>query len=84
MSELVLRDLDPALLAGIERVAEIHGWSQARAVRTLLERGLHALLGDDARELAPAESDVLRAAISAMEDVPDDSGFALIGRKPGD
>ncbi|MCD9028048.1 hypothetical protein LDO26_07485 [Luteimonas sp. BDR2-5] len=82
MSELVLRDIDPELLAGIERVAGIHGWSQSRTVRVLLERGLHALLGDDARELAPAESDVLRAAISAMEDVPDDAGFAMIGRNP--
>ncbi|WP_101925526.1 MULTISPECIES: hypothetical protein [Luteimonas] len=80
MIELVLRDPDPSLVERIERVAAANGWSQSRTLHVLLDKGLHAVLGDDARDFAPAESDALREAIRAMEQVPDDAGFAMIGR----
>ncbi len=83
MIELVLRDPDPALVERIERVAAANGWTQSRTLRVLLDKGLEAVLGDDARDFAPAESDALREAISAMEQVPDDAGFAMIGRGDG-
>ena len=36
--------------------------------------------GDGSVRLDNAESDALAAAIAALENVPDDKGYALIGR----
>ena len=79
MTEIVLRDLDPALLERIAGYANAQGWGQARTLRFLLEQGLRASVGDERSTFDDAESDVLAAAIDALEQVPDDT-FALIGR----
>ena len=80
MTDIVLRDIDAVLAERITRIAQAHGWSQPQALLHVLERGLHACEGDGAIGLAEQEARVLRAAIQAMEHVPSDPGFALIGR----
>lgn len=81
MTELVLRDLDPALLDRIAAYAQAQGWGQARTLRFLLEQGLRASMGDERSSFDAAEDGVLAAAIGALEQIPDDT-FALIGRDP--
>ena len=80
MTDIVLRDIDSVLAERIARVADAHGWSQPQALLHVLERGLHACEGDGSLGLAEQEARVLQAAIQAMEHVPSDPGFALIGR----
>ncbi|VXB08710.1 conserved hypothetical protein [Luteimonas sp. 9C] len=82
MTEVVLRDLDPALLERINAYADTQGWGQARTLRFLLEQGLRASIGDERSTFDPAEDGVLAAAIGALEQIPDDT-FALIGRGAG-
>ncbi|MCD9007687.1 hypothetical protein LDO31_15875 [Luteimonas sp. XNQY3] len=79
MTEIVLRDLDPALLERIAAYAQTQGWGQARTLRFLLEQGLRASIGDERSTFDAAEDGVLAAAIGALEQIPDDT-FALIGR----
>ncbi|MDR6990060.1 hypothetical protein [Luteimonas sp. 3794] len=81
MTDIVLKDLDPALLERITAYADTQGWGQARTLRFLLEQGLRASIGDERVSLDPAEDGVLAAAIGALEQIPDDT-FALIGRGP--
>lgn len=81
MTDIVLRDIDEVLLERIQRVAERRGWSQAQALRELLERGLYAVEGESRIGFDHSEADVLQAAIAALEGVPDDV-FSLIGRVP--
>lgn len=81
MTDIVLKDLDPALLERISAYADTQGWGQARALRFLLEQGLRASVGDERSTFDPAEDGVLAAAIGALEQIPDDT-FALIGRGP--
>lgn len=84
MTDIVLKDIDPSLRERIERVARARGWSLPVALQHLLEQGLFALEGGRGVRGAfdPNESGVLEAAIAAMQDVPDDPGFARIGRVP--
>ena len=81
MTDIVLKDLDPALLERIGAYADTQGWGQARTLRFLIEQGLRASIGDERVSLDPAEDGVLAAAIGALEQIPDDT-FALIGRGP--
>lgn len=80
MTDIVLRDIDPVLAERIRRIGEARGWSLPDTLLELLEHGLNACEGDGAVRFDGRESSVLEAAISAMEQVPDDPGFALIGR----
>ena len=80
MTDIVLRDIDALLAERIARIAQAPGWTQPQALLHVLERGLHACEGDGAIGLAEQEARVLQAAIQAMEHVPSDPGFALIGR----
>ena len=82
MTDIVLRDIDPVLAERIRRIGEARGWSPADTLLRLLEQGLLEYEGNGAVRLDPKESDVLSSAISAMEQVPNDPGFALIGRGP--
>ncbi len=79
MTEIVLRDLDPALLERIAGYADSQGWGQARTLRFLIEQGLRASVGDERSAFDATEDGVLAAAIGALEQIPDDT-FALIGR----
>ena len=82
MTDIVLRDADPVLVDRIQRVADARGWTMPRALQHLLEQGLHAVEGDGSVRFDTAEADVLQAAIAALEEVPDDPGYASIGRLP--
>lgn len=80
MTEIVLHDVDPVLLDRIRRVAQARGWTLPRTLLHLLEQGLHVYEGDGKASFDSAENDVLQAALAALQDIPDDSGFAMIGR----
>jgi len=80
MTDIVLRDIDPALKGRIERVARVRGWDVPGALARLLEIGLESVEAALAPDLDGREADVLGGAIAAMERMPDDPGFALIGR----
>jgi hypothetical protein len=80
MTDIILRDVDAVLAERIRRIGETHGWSPADTLLHVLEYGLHACEGDGKGRLDPTERDVLGSAIQALEQVPDDQGFALIGR----
>ncbi len=79
MTDLTLKDLDDALVERITAFAGAKGWGQARTLRFLLEQGLRACTGDERSDFDADEDTVLAAAITALEQVPDDT-FALIGR----
>lgn len=80
MTEIVLRDIDPVLADRIRRVADARRWDLPRTLQHLLEQGLYAVEADMNVRLSDTDSDALRAAIAALEDVPNDPGFSLIGR----
>ncbi len=80
MTDIVLKDADPVLVDRIKRVADARGWTMPRALQYLLEQGLHVYEGDGSVRLDNSEADALQAAIAAMEQVPDDPGYAAIGR----
>lgn len=83
MTDIVLRDIDPVLAERIRRIGEARGWSAPDTLLRLLEHGLDACEGDGAVRFDGKEASVLEAAIAAMEQVPDDPGFALIGSGDG-
>lgn len=83
MTDLVLRDIDPQLAARIRKVAETNGWTIHQTILHLIERGLFASEGGALR-FDSAESDVMQSAIAALESVPNDPGFSLIGRVQGE
>lgn len=82
MTDLVLRDIDPRLAARIRKVADANGWDMHQTILHLLERGLFSSEGG-AMRFDAQESDVMQSVIAALEDVPNDPGFSLIGRIPG-
>lgn len=82
MTDLILRDIDPRLAARIRRVAEANDWTVHDTILHLIERGLYASEGGALR-FDSRESDVLQSAVAALEQVPDDPGFSLIGRVGG-
>lgn len=79
MTDLVLRDIDPQLATRIRKVAETNGWTLHETILHLIERGLFASEGGALR-FDSSETDVMQSAIAALETVPNDPGFALIGR----
>ncbi|HRN61510.1 MAG TPA: hypothetical protein PK743_05530 [Luteimonas sp.] len=82
MTDIMLRDADPVLVDRIQRIADARGWTMPRALQHLLEQGLHVVEGDGRVRFDNSEADVLQAAIAALEQVPDDPGYAAIGRAP--
>jgi hypothetical protein len=82
MTDIVLRDIDSVLADRIRGIGEAQGWGMAQTLLYVLEQGLSACEGDGAVVLADHEAGVLQAAIAALERVPSDPGFALIGRAP--
>lgn len=80
MTDIVLRDIDALLADRIRRVAEANGWALQDALMHLLEHGLFACEGELSGKLSDTDAKALKAAIAALEQVPNDSGFAMIGR----
>lgn len=83
MTDIVLRDIDPVLAERIRRIGDARGWSLPETLLQLLEHGLNACEGDGAVRFDGKEASVLEAAIAALEQVPNDPGFALIGSGDG-
>lgn len=85
MIHTMLLDIDPVLLERIGRVATAHGWGQQVAMVHLIEHGLFACEADLTARFDDTDAKVLRDAIAALQDIPDDPGFSLIGRadEPG-
>lgn len=86
MTDIVLHDIDPLLLDRIKRIAAARGWSPQEAFLHLLEHGLFACEAEMAARFNDSDAAALREAISALEGVPNDPGFSLIGRmeRPAD
>lgn len=80
MTEIVLRDIDPVLADRIRRIADARRWDLPRTLQYLLEQGLYAVEADMNVRFSDTDSDALREAIAALESVPNDPGFSLIGR----
>ena len=80
MTEIVLRDIDPLLADRIRRIADARRWELPRTLQYLLEQGLYAVEADMNVRFSDTDSDALREAIAALESVPNDPGFSLIGR----
>src|SRR3546814_15461866 len=80
MNEIVLHDIDQVLVDRIKRVADTRGWTLPRTLLHLLEQGLHVYEGDGSVHFDNSENDVLAAALAALQDIPDDGGFALLGK----
>lgn len=83
MTDIVLRNVDPLLADRIRRVAEAHGWAPQTALVHLLETGLFSVESDMAARFSDTDANALQAAISALEQLPSDPGFAQIGRPNG-
>jgi hypothetical protein len=79
MTDLVLRDIDPNLAERIRKVAQTNDWTIHQTIMHLIERGLYASEGGALR-FDGAESDVMQSVIAALETIPNDPGFSLIGR----
>ncbi|MBF6026086.1 hypothetical protein [Lysobacter niastensis] len=84
MTDIVLHDIDQVLLERIGRVAKVRGWNLQEALMHLLEHGLFACESQLAAKFNDSDAMALQAAISALEVVPNDPGFSLIGRIEGD
>lgn len=80
MTHTVLLDIDPVLLERIARIATARGWGQQETMVHLLEHGLFACEADLNARFDAADAQILQAAIAALQDIPDDPGFSLIGR----
>lgn len=84
MTDIVLHDIDAILADRIRRVAEARGWTMPRTLLHLLEQGLNAHEGEGGVRFERSEADVLQAAIAALEGIPNDDGYSLIGKLPHD
>lgn len=82
MTEIMLKDVDDVLLDRIGRIARRCGWDLSTTLMHLLEQGLHAHEGNGELHFDGGEAEVLQAALEALSGVPDDPGFARIGRPP--
>jgi hypothetical protein len=80
MTDIVLQDIDPVLADRIRVLAQARGWSMHETLLRLIEQGLHHCEDAGGGSFDSRETDVLKDAIAALEQVPDDAGFALIGR----
>ncbi len=79
MPDLILRDIEPALLDRVRRLADTRGCSLETALLALLDRGLACTDNFDGG-LDEFAARALQEAIIALEKIPSDPGFALIGR----
>ena len=79
MPDLILRDIEPDLLDRVRRLADTRGCSLEASLLDLLQQGLACARQRD-NSLDDFDARVLREAIAALESVPSDPGFALIGR----
>ncbi len=75
MTDLLLKDIDPALARRILGLAEARGWSQHFTILNLLEHGLGALEAETRRGFDTTEAEALSRAIAALQELPAGSSF---------
>ena len=80
MTDIILRDIDEVLADRIKRLAEARSWPMHETLLTLIEQGLYACESGALIHLSDREADALQSAIAALEGVPNDAGFGLIGK----
>lgn len=80
MTGTTLLDIEPVLLQRVRRVAAARGWDEQATLTHMLERGLVACESELAASFDDTDENALKAAITAMQSVPDDSGFGRIGK----
>lgn len=80
MTDIILHNLDPVISDRLRRVAELRGWSLQRTALHLIEAGLFAVEAEMAGRFEDHDSRALQEAIAALEGIPSDPGFAMIGR----
>ncbi len=80
MTDIILRDIDPVLAERIKRLAEARHWNIHDTLLTLLEQGLYACEHGELVHLDAGEASALQQAIAALQQIPDDAGFGLIGQ----
>lgn len=80
MTDLVLRDLAPDLAGRIRKLADLQGRSMHEVMADVLDAGVLACEVQLRKQLDLEEEAALKQAIAALEQVPDDAGFGLIGR----
>ncbi|HMT37309.1 MAG: hypothetical protein J0M21_04740 [Xanthomonadales bacterium] len=80
MTDLVLRDIAPDMAARIRRLAEAQGCTSHDVIVEVLDAGVRACEDALRKRLDLEEQAALQHAIAALEGVPDDPGFGLIGR----
>ena len=83
MAPFTLDAMDPLLSDRLRKLAGYRGWSESEALRNAVERGLLVLEGEVPKTLANDEDDALRAAIAALEQIPD-ATFAAVGKVEGE
>lgn len=79
MTPFLLDAVDPLLSDRLRKLAGRRGWSESEALRRAVERGLLVLEGEVPASLEHEEDDALRAAIAALEQIPD-ATFASVGK----
>ncbi len=80
MGDIVLKDIDPVLTERIRNASRARGWGVPETLQWLLEKGLDMFEQGQGVSLDEGQSGALEAAIAALEQIPDDPGYALIGR----
>ena len=82
MTDIILRDIDAVLADRLRLLAEQRGWEMHDTLLTVIEQGLYACESGLLVHFDDRESTALQQAIAALEQVPDDAGFGLIGQVP--
>lgn len=82
MNDIVLPALDPVLSERIARFAQARKWTLQQTLLHLIEQGLYACEAEQKKRFTDIDALALQEAIAALENIPDDPGFSLIGRTP--
>ena len=80
VADIILHNLDAILADRIRRVAETRGWSLQRTALHLIESGLFAVEAEMVGRFSDTDASALQEALAALEHIPSDPGFSLIGR----
>jgi len=82
MTDIVLRDIDAVLADRLRLLAEQRGWPMHETLLVVIEQGLYACESGALVRFDDREATALQQAIDALEQVPNDAGFGLIGKAP--
>jgi len=75
MTDLLLKDIEPALARRILALGEARGWSQHFTILNVLEHGLGLLETEARRGFDTSEAEALSRAIAALQALPAGNSF---------